>query len=105
MIWSLYFMVSSSGCCGCGGLPILSLSLLLSLSCSGTTILFPATESFGSQTFYKILDRTVFRRTLYLKIVLVDDSGALVSSSPRIKSAYELYALGYKVINCPSGTV
>lgn len=66
----------------------------------GTTILFPATEPFGSQTLYKIVDRTVFRRTLYLKIVLVDDSGNPVLQSSRIKSAYELYALDYKVIGC-----
>lgn len=71
----------------------------------GTVLLHPVDEPFGSQMFYKIVDRTVFRRTLYLKIVLVDDSGNPTLSSPRIKSAYELYALGYKVINHHSGII
>lgn len=71
----------------------------------GTVLLQPSDEPFGSQTLYKIVDRTVFRRALYLKIVLVDDNGSPVLSSQRIKSAYELYALGYKVINCHSGIV
>lgn len=93
-------MVCSSGCCSCGGLSILSISLLLSTSCSGGVILLqPACEPFGSQTLYKIVDRTVFRRTLYLKIVLVDDNGNPVLQSSRTKSAYELYALDYKVID------
>ena len=65
----------------------------------GTVLLQPADEPFGSQTLYKIVDRTVFRRTLYLKVVLVDDSGNPVLQSSRIKSAYELYALDYKVID------
>nr|DAT52650.1 MAG TPA: hypothetical protein [Caudoviricetes sp.] len=41
----------------------------------------------------------MFRRTLYLKIVLVDDNGNPVLQSSRTKSAYELYALDYKVID------
>lgn len=65
----------------------------------GVILLQPACEPFGSQTLYKIVDRTVFRRTLYLKIVLVDDNGNPVLQSSRTKSAYELYALDYKVID------